>query len=271
MNEALAWARRWARRPGAADHELLDVGSTASAESVRAAYHKLARFAHPDLHRAAVSAEELEEITDTFARVSNAYSVVMARLRKAAEKEAKDAAKDAESSKTASPPSSSKPSSGPSIGPSTAPPPVSGRINTPSTAPSSSPSPASGRQAVGTSPIAPLPSAPARSGNPSTSPVPAVGTGRMPVVQFSGGKSAGVSGSTTASAPVSPSPSPATAPASDGPATSLSSKAMMHYRRAELCLRRGEIVEAKLHLKLAMVADPQSTFLRKALDDLDRR
>ena len=46
---------------------------------------------------------------------------------------------------------------------------------------------------------------------------------------------------------------------------------MMHYRRAELCLRRGEIVEAKLHLQLAMVADQQSTFLRKALDDLDRR
>jgi hypothetical protein len=45
---------------------------------------------------------------------------------------------------------------------------------------------------------------------------------------------------------------------------------MLHYRRAELCLRRGEIVEAKLHLRLALAADPQSAFLRKALDELDR-
>lgn len=262
MNEVLAWARRWARRPGAADHELLDVGSTASAESVRAAYHKLARFAHPDLHRATVSAEELEELTDTFARVSNAYSVMMARLRKAAEKEAKDAEAGGRASAAPTAPPVSGRSNTPSSAPSAPSSPVSGRSNTPSSAPSS---PASGRQAVGTSPIAPLGAAPARSGNPSTSPVPAVGTGRGPVVQFSGGKtSAGVSGSTTAAA----APAPVTA---DGPATPLSSKAMMHYRRAELCLRRGEIVEAKLHLKLAMVADPQSTFLRKALEDLDRR
>ncbi len=260
MNGVLAWARRWARRPGAADHELLDVGSTASAESVRAAYHKLARFAHPDLHRATVSSQELDEITDTFARVSNAYSVMMARLRKAAEKEAKDL-KDATESGGA--------------GASMSTPPVSGRNNRPSSPPPAAPvAPPGAAPARSGSPSTPPGAAPARSGSPST-PVQAVGSSRMPVVQFSSGRSAGVLGSTTApatSAPTPPAPAPtASSAASDGPATSLSSKAMMHYRRAELCLRRGEIVEAKLHLKLAMVTDPQSTFLRKAFEDLERR
>jgi hypothetical protein len=255
VNEALAWARRWARRQGAADHELLDVGSTASAESVRAAYHKLARFAHPDLHRATVSAGELEEITDAFARVSNAYSVMMARLRKAAEKEAKDAPPSSKPTTTGPPTTgrtTTRPTTtGPTTGPSSAPP-VSGRSPTPS--PSSPPPPASGRQTAGTSPLA----APAPSGNPATLPVQAMGTGST------------TAPATSAAGPIAPAPAASSA-ASDGPATSLSSKAMMHYRRAELCLRRGEIIEAKLHLKLAMVADPQSTLLRKALEDLDRR
>ncbi len=83
MNVALLWARRWAQRPAAADHELLEISAVATLETVRAAYHKLARFAHPDLHRAAVSAAELDEITETFARVSNAYSVLSAQLRRA--------------------------------------------------------------------------------------------------------------------------------------------------------------------------------------------
>jgi hypothetical protein len=82
MSEVLVWARRWARRPEAADHELLEVTAAATLEIVRTAYHKLARFAHPDLHRAALDAAELEEVTETFARVSNAYSMMTARLRK---------------------------------------------------------------------------------------------------------------------------------------------------------------------------------------------
>lgn len=171
---ALAWARRWARRSAAPDHELLEVPAGASLEEVRAAYHKLARLAHPDLHRAAATAEELEELTLAFARVSNAYSLMTGRSRRA----------------------------GPA---------------------------ASGSGAIG--------------GTPSNA----------------------ISG--TPSGPSSGSPS---GMINNGPATGLSTKAKMHYRRAELCLRRGELVEARLHLRLALASDPQSTFLRKALEEIDR-
>jgi curved DNA-binding protein CbpA len=293
VSEALAWARRWARRPGAADHELLEVGSSATEESVRAAYHKLARFAHPDLHRAAVTADELEEITDAFARVSNAYSVLTARLRKEANKAAAKAVEQAEEQDAAAKAvvvKSTEARTERAADEARAARDTrelrdarSGRVTRPASAPPpATPSPSIGRQAVGTSPIAPTGAAP-----PSGNPPAAAGTGRMPVVQFTSkgatqttGASVsatvpGVSGRATASArdesTSSGASSTTTAPASDGPAISLSAKGKMHYRRAELCLRRGEIIEAKLHLRLAMASDPQSTFLRKAFDDLDRR
>jgi hypothetical protein len=82
MSEVLAWARRWARRPNAAEHELLEVAPAPTLDAVRAAYHKLARFAHPDLHRTTLGAEQLEEVTATFARVSNAYAVLSAKARR---------------------------------------------------------------------------------------------------------------------------------------------------------------------------------------------
>jgi DnaJ domain len=201
MSEVLIWARRWARRPEAAEHELLEVSAVATMDTVRSAYHKLARFAHPDLHRAMASAAELEEITESFARVSNAYSVLSARLRQQAQKQ-------------------------------TAPPePVA------STRPGRAPATAvTERVASFTAPTTRMTSAPPPSPGSVTRPASSLG------------------------------PSSST-----GPATGLSSKAMLHYRRAELCLRRGELVEARLHLKLALATEPRSAFLRKALEELDRK
>lgn len=48
----------------------------------------------------------------------------------------------------------------------------------------------------------------------------------------------------------------------------MSPKALVHYRRAELSMRRGAVAEARLHLKLAAATDPQSAFLRKVMADL---
>lgn len=206
--DVLRWARRWARRSDAAEHELLEVSAVATMDTVRSAYHKLARFAHPDLHRAAVSAADLEEITETFARVSNAYSVLSARLRQQAQK------------KTTPPVDASSPATG------------------------------------------------AASTRPGRAPPSAV-TEKVP--SFTAPSSRGTSAPSMSPGAVARPPSSLGPSSSTGPATGLSSKAMLHYRRAELCLRRGELVEARLHLKLALVTDPQSAFLRKALEELDRK
>lgn len=216
-SEVLVWARKWAKRPEAAEHELLEVSAVATMDTVRSAYHRLARFAHPDLHRTAVTAAELEEITETFARVSNAYSVLSARLRQNAEK--------AERRETRPPSASSASSAGA----------ATSAGQRPGRAP---PSAVTEKRPSFTAPASRMTSAP-----------PVGPSGTLP-------------GAARSSA-MPPS-------SSTGPATGLSSKAMLHYRRAELCLRRGELVEARLHLKLALATDPNSAFLRRALEELDR-
>src|SRR5262249_20156787 len=50
-----------------------------------------------------------------------------------------------------------------------------------------------------------------------------------------------------------------------GPLGSMTAKAQLYYRKAELCLRRGDLSEAVLQLKMAIASDPHSTFLRTAL------
>jgi hypothetical protein len=49
----------------------------------------------------------------------------------------------------------------------------------------------------------------------------------------------------------------------------MSSKALVHYRRAELALRRGDLTGAVLQLKMAIASDPQSAFLRSALAEVE--
>jgi len=49
----------------------------------------------------------------------------------------------------------------------------------------------------------------------------------------------------------------------------MSSKALIYYRKAELCLRRGDLKGAVLQLKMAIASDPQSTFLRSALAEVE--
>lgn len=64
----------------------------------------------------------------------------------------------------------------------------------------------------------------------------------------------------------------AAAPAATSSSSSagrMNSKATLYYRKAELCLRRGDLTGALLQLKLAIAGDPQSTFLRTALAELE--
>ncbi len=59
---------------------------------------------------------------------------------------------------------------------------------------------------------------------------------------------------------------PLTAAASAG--QQMSSRALVHYRKAEQSLRRGDLPQATLHLKMAIASDPSSTFLRTALREV---
>lgn len=53
------------------------------------------------------------------------------------------------------------------------------------------------------------------------------------------------------------------------PAQSMSQKALTYYRKAESCLKRGDLKGATLQIKLAIAADPTSAFLRSALAEVD--
>ncbi len=63
------------------------------------------------------------------------------------------------------------------------------------------------------------------------------------------------------------------APASAAPAANaaqqMSNKAIVYYRKAELALKRGDMRSAMLQIKLAIAADPSSSFLRSALAEVE--
>lgn len=72
-SDVLLWAQRVLARKGQASHVLLEVGTDAGAEEVQAAFHKIARTSHPDLHRHGLTPEELELVTSAYATVAGAY------------------------------------------------------------------------------------------------------------------------------------------------------------------------------------------------------
>jgi hypothetical protein len=56
------------------------------------------------------------------------------------------------------------------------------------------------------------------------------------------------------------------APGAPGP---MNSRALIYYRKAEMCLRQGDLKTAALNMKMAIAGDPQSTFLRTALAEIE--
>lgn len=72
--------------------------------------------------------------------------------------------------------------------------------------------------------------------------------------------------------PASSSPNKPIPPIDDqpiNPAQAMTPKALLHYRRAELGLRCGDLTGAVLQLKMAIASDPQSQFLRSALAEVE--
>jgi hypothetical protein len=161
----LLWAQRVTAMKKSPPHQLLEIAANAGPEAAQEAFHKIARMAHPDLHRNGLEPDELEQVTTAYAIVANAYATYRSQSTQ--------------------------------------------RIR------------AIGKNEIA-APGAPLPATP--SGAP---------------------------------------------PAATGVAGAMSSKALIYYRKAELCLKRGDLRGAMLQLKMAIGTDPASTFLRTALHEVE--
>jgi hypothetical protein len=182
--DVLLWAQRVVARKSAPAYQILEIAADAGVDVAQAAFHKIARLAHPDLHRTALAADELDLVTTAYARAAAAYQEIRG-------------------------------------------------------------------QRQSTTRLRPIPDG-GRAGR---------GGGSDPALVVP-----------TQVIPTSPSSNKAVSVPEEqpvNPAQAMSSRALLHYRRAELCLRRGELTGAVLQLKMAIATDPQSQFLRCALAEVD--
>jgi hypothetical protein len=159
-SDVMMWAQRINGNRKQPAHQLLEIAADATLDTAQAAFHKIARMAHPDLHRNGLTAEEL--VTSAYAAVANAYQSYRNQ---------------------------------------------------------------------------------------------AMATQRMKKIDMPAGAS-----------PATPS---GPAPTNLGPQSAMSSRALVYYRKAELCLKRGDLRGAMLQLKMAIGTDPTSTFLRAALAEVE--
>jgi hypothetical protein len=264
----LLWAQRVIAKKGAPACQLLDIKPDANFEEAQAAFHKIARLAHPDLHRNSLAPEDLEVITTAYSRIAAAYQEIRNSQLQTLRMRPLQPDPPPPRSITQPPPLSARPVTQPpplSARPMTQPPPLSGRpltqpppLSRPITGPLSRPI---------TGPLS----------RPSTGPLsrPATGPLSRPVTQP---PPLDPNAPPLPVAAIFTSPSAAPAASADPPSSpqpplsagaAMSSKALVHYRKAELCLRRGDLKGAVLQLKMAIACDPQSSFLRTALAEVE--
>jgi len=74
--DALLWAQRVVARKAASAHQILEIAAGAGLDAAQEAFHKIARIAHPDLHRTVLTPEELEMVTTAYARAAAAYQEI---------------------------------------------------------------------------------------------------------------------------------------------------------------------------------------------------
>jgi hypothetical protein len=172
-SDVLLWARRITGMKKVTPHQLLEIAPDAGLDAAQEAFHKIARLAHPDLHRTGLDPEDLELVTTAYAMIANAYQTYRTHVM-------------------------------------------------------------------------------------ATQRLPKIEVGAEP-------KTAGAAASANA-VPATPSGAP---PVTTGVAGAMSSKALIYYRKAELCLKRGDLRGAMLQLKMAIGTDPGSTFLRTALHEVE--
>ena len=71
--EVLLWAQRVMSRKGGAAAVILEIAPTSTVDEAQQAFYKIARIAHPDLHRNHMSPEELELVTSAYSTAAGAY------------------------------------------------------------------------------------------------------------------------------------------------------------------------------------------------------
>jgi len=78
--QVLAWAQRITKKgTHLGPTHLLEVREQATLDEAQAAFHKIARVAHPDMHRTTMTVDELDTLTSAYSRVSAAYQEFKAR------------------------------------------------------------------------------------------------------------------------------------------------------------------------------------------------
>ena len=208
--EILLWAQRVVARKAAPAHEILELKADSTPQQAQEAFHKIARTAHPDLHRKGLKPDELEMVTSAYAISAGAYQTMRTQTMQTTRMRP---------------------------------------IEAPDTAERSGQTPPAGTPTASR----PVPTRPPASAPTRPTPVPTRPTPIPPGV--------------------TPPPSPPITPAGPAPGTNaaqaMSSKALIYYRKAELCLKRGDLKGAVLQIKLAIAADPVSAFLRTALAEVE--
>jgi hypothetical protein len=72
-SDVLLWAQRVVARQAAPAHQILEIADGAGPDTAQEAFHKIARMAHPDLHRTGLTPDELELVTTAYGRAAAAY------------------------------------------------------------------------------------------------------------------------------------------------------------------------------------------------------
>src|SRR3954469_24516404 len=74
--DVLLWDQRVIARKAAPAYQILEVAAGTGLDAAQEAFHKIARIAHPDLHRTGLTPAELELVTTAYARAAAAYQEI---------------------------------------------------------------------------------------------------------------------------------------------------------------------------------------------------
>jgi hypothetical protein len=241
--DVLLWAKRVIGRANQTPYDLLEIPKGSSLEVAQAAFHKIAKLSHPDMHRTTLDAAEFESVTFAYATVAAAYQSLRNKSRGVQEPPPPTAI-DAPSHLVRT----KRPSHGPGVrlpggGVVGAHPPRS-TTHPPDTK-------AAGPAQRTSSPAIPM--------RPSSPVLPTRGS--SPAITGPGGDG------------IAPPTSPPSQPLVDSPTSpprgAMSSKALVYYRKAEFALKGGDLRGALLNLRLAIAADPSSPLLRNAIAEVE--
>ena len=75
-SDVLLWAQRVVARKAAPAYQILEIAAGSGLDAAQEAFHKVARMAHPDLHRTGFAPDELELVTTAYARAAAAYQEI---------------------------------------------------------------------------------------------------------------------------------------------------------------------------------------------------